>query len=122
MPSIAMHTLANPSLFVASALVLAVSATLPAQRGRAIPTSGGELSPLQACFDVKHYGLTLAIDPEEQAIEGTLVMTATATAATDAILLDLERHLAVRGVTVAGVDAEYVHKDGKIHEMNVSKY
>ena len=39
-------------------------------------TSGGALLDEQAAFDVLHYALALDVDPDAQAISGTLIMTA----------------------------------------------
>ncbi|WP_441349147.1 M1 family metallopeptidase [Streptomyces sp. NTH33] len=52
-------------------------------------------------YDVSHYGLTLAYDPDRRHLTGTAVITARATRDLSAFNLDLEG-LEVRGVTVEG--------------------
>jgi aminopeptidase N len=76
--------------------------------------SGGELIPEQACYDVLHYELALAVDPGKLAIEGTLTMSARAVGDCARLALDLDPALAVRGVTVGGKAARHEHKDGRI--------
>jgi len=61
--------------------------------------SGGVLLPEQAVYDVQRYSLALDVDPVRRAIEGTLKMSAIATAEAPRIALDLDDHLQVRGVT-----------------------
>jgi aminopeptidase N len=76
--------------------------------------SGGELKPEERAYDVKHYGLSLKIDPEAQTIEGTLTMRATVVEEASAVILDLDHHLEVRSVTVGGKAVKHDHKEGEI--------
>ena len=88
--------------------------------------SGGPLQPEQACFDVQHYELRLAVDPEQRSIEGRLVMTAQITKATKKIFLDLDsQHLDVKSVSCMEVEeaesVPFVHESGKIQIPRVGK-
>ncbi len=76
--------------------------------------SGGPLLAEQACFDVLHYELTLAVDPDQRSIDGTLVMRARATSDCARIALDLDEALAVREVTVDGDAAGVEHELGRL--------
>lgn len=62
--------------------------------------SGGPLRPDQACYDVLHYTLQIAVDPAAKAIDGTLTMDARWLAASPELALDLDPALAVRKVTL----------------------
>ena len=76
--------------------------------------SGGELLADQACYDVLHYDLTLAIDTSAQTIDGQLIMTAAVLAASEQIALDLDNRLTVSAVSVNGQPASWDHSDGRI--------
>lgn len=93
---------------------------LDAQRGDREPplSSGGELIPEQACYEVMGYRLELSVDPEARSIEGVCALLGRATEATQRIALDLDHHLAVRGVsmpTATGArPVEFEHRDRRI--------
>ena len=89
--------------FLAIALTGLLASPVFAQYGESGNTSGGPLKPEQAAFDVTFYDLRLAIDPDNQSIEGTLQMYARIVHPTDVILLDLDDALEVKGV------GEYFH-------------
>jgi hypothetical protein len=76
--------------------------------------SGGVLKPEQAVFDVRHYDLKLAIDPENKSINGSLTMDAIITAETKLVILDLDSALKVRSVKVGDKVVEFKHADGMI--------
>ena len=70
----------RPGLAV-SLLLLTACATTPAR-----PTgSGGVLSEEQAAYDVRHYRLEIAVDPETRTIHGRLRMYADLVADTEAV-------------------------------------
>ena len=75
-------------------------------------SSGGALTPEQAAYDVQHYDLALAIDPDEKAIEGTLTLTARVLAPLDELVLDLDDALSVRGVREGERSLESTHDSG----------
>ncbi len=68
----------------------------------------------EACYDVRHYDLTLRVDPAEHAIDGELRMRAVATAACAQLALDLDGALTVHSVAVDGAAATWQHQDGRI--------
>ncbi|MEL7363593.1 MAG: M1 family peptidase, partial [Bacteroidota bacterium] len=77
------------------ALVLGAAAPLTAQHAPR-NTSGGPLDPRQAAYDVHYYDLDLAIDPEAEAIEGTLTVHAAVRDSLDVLVLDLDTKLEAR--------------------------
>ncbi len=85
---------------------------LPLQDAK-LNASGGELIPEQACFDVKHYALELAVDPDARSIDGMLWMRAGVLADTNRIALDLDPHLTAHEVSGEGV-AGFEHADGRV--------
>ncbi|MEO6594875.1 MAG: M1 family metallopeptidase [Planctomycetota bacterium] len=76
--------------------------------------SGGPLIPEQACYDVLHYDLGLAVDPASRTIEGTLTMRAKAVASCAVFVLDLDAALAVRSVRLDGGDVPFEREPGRI--------
>ena len=96
-------------------LSLSFALALAAQQPEPRPNvSGGPLIAEQACFDVQHYDLALAVDPAQQTIDGTLAMTARAVGDCHRIALDLDGELGVRAVTIGGKDVKFVHEQGRI--------
>lgn len=89
-------------LLVCSLLTLA----LPAQRRN---VSGGILRPEQACYDVQHYRLQLAVDPEARSIAGSLGMRAKILARSAALDLDLDPRLEVSAVRLGEQKAPFDH-------------
>jgi len=61
--------------------------------------SGGPLMPEQAAYDVSFYELSLAIDPDRQAIKGTLLVEAEVVHPMHYLVLDLDTLLTIEGVT-----------------------
>jgi aminopeptidase N len=99
----------------AAAVALAVACpllvTAPAHADRYDPgsTSGGDPyfpAAGNGGYDVGHYDLTLAYDPATGRLDGTAVVTLTATADLDSLSLDL-RGLTVSSVLVDGKRAKY---------------
>ena len=84
----------------------------PAQGKRNV--SGRELIPEQACYDVLHYTLRLAVDPVQKSIEGSVTMRAKILASTEQLAMDLDPALTVRSVQVDGAAARFEHTDGRI--------
>jgi aminopeptidase N len=97
-------------------LLLLAACGLPAlgQGDEPLNASGGELRADQACFDVRHYDLQLAIDPEARTIEGRLIMTADVTAPSRRLALDLDNRLVISAITIDGVSASWEHSDGRV--------
>lgn len=103
-----MHCLGISVLLVPALATLA--AALPAQRN----VSGGPLRPDQACFDVRHYRLTLTVDPAEKAIDGVLRMRAVWTAESPQLALDLDAVLEVGAVSLNGEAVKHTRDGGRI--------
>jgi len=76
--------------------------------------SGGPLIAAQACYDVRHYALTLRVDPAGKRIEGSVVLRAVATAASDSLALDLDDELDVTAVHWGEGPVPFRHEDGRI--------
>ena len=99
------------------ALLLALSSACSEERPAAaefVQDSGGALLPEQAAFDVQHYDLTLAVDPELRRIEGSLTMTARAVEDLDVAVLHLDPHLAVQGVRFEDAVLDFAHENGLV--------
>ena len=96
--------------FVASLLVSASSlgaqdATEPDPDWRDPYDSGGPLIVEQAAYDVTFYDLTLAVDPTDSTIAGTLSLTARMVAPTEVVAIDLDTLLAVESVSLADLES-----------------
>ena len=65
-------------------------------------------------YDVRHYTLTLEVDPRERSIAGVLEMEARALDRATRIALDLDGRLEVSAVEVAGRAADWRHEGGRI--------
>lgn len=85
------------SLLLAPLTLMVVACSAEAQRAT-FPrnNSGGELLPEEACYDVQHYTLRLAVDPDERSIAGRLRMDALLVGESDRIVVDLDTALDVR--------------------------
>ena len=103
-----------PRLLAATFALVAILGDSSCQQRPAANVSGGPLQADQACYDVLHYDLSLAVMPESRSIDGTLVMRAVATAAIPRLALDLDAALQVRGVTLAGKPIAFAHANGHI--------
>ncbi len=85
-----------------------IAALEAAARGEAFPDdlhpetakTGKAMSPVQAAFDVRHYTLELKVMPDTRSIEGSVAVAFEALAATNAIELDLDPDLEIRGATL----------------------
>ena len=88
---------------VLAALVALLAPPATAQFGLSGNTSGAPLHPEQAAYDVQHYALDLAVDPDARTLEGSLTMRAAVTAPTTHIRLDLDDRLEVRATSASGV-------------------
>jgi aminopeptidase N len=76
--------------------------------------SGGPLIEAQAAFDVRHYDLALAVDPERRRVDGALAMRARVVGPLTRVALDLDDRLKVEDVTVQGAAAQFEHRDGRV--------
>lgn len=88
----------------AGALALAANAPAP-QKGLPPLTaqtarSGGPVDPLQAALNFDAVDLQIEVFPDRQAIAGTATLSFTARAPLDTLLLDLDRNLPVRAISI----------------------
>jgi aminopeptidase N len=90
------------SVLIAVVLLCTGCGAAPAQETR---DSGGPLLPEQAAYDVTFYDLNLRVQPDAQRIDGAVTVHATATAPLEQFVLNLDRELQVRGVTLHQEDA-----------------
>ena len=103
-------------------VVFAVVLPVYAQRelGARPTETGGPLLPEQAAFDVLSYDVSVRVDPKNQWISGTTVMTAKALKPTREIILHLDtsykidRIVGPSRMTEGQAGLKYEHKDGKI--------
>ncbi len=79
-----------------------------------VNSSGGALIAEQAAFDVLHYDLAIAVDPEGQSIRGTLTMTAKALAPLGHAVLDLDDRLVVSKAEEDGRALEFRQRGGMV--------
>lgn len=95
-------------------LALLSLAPLAAQQRTLRNASGGELRADQACFDVQHYTLRVAVDPAAKSIAGTLTMRAKWLAASPQLALDLDTPLQVDTLTLNGAAVPHERDGGRI--------
>lgn len=81
--------------------------------------SSGELTALQAAYDVQHYTLRLTIDPEQQALQGDVAMEAIAQQPITTIELDLDPRFAISTAEVNGSAVAFESSSGKLLLQNV---
>jgi aminopeptidase N len=94
-----------PALAIAALLLDSSFSALRAQEVPPRPiknTSGGELLPEEACYDVLHYALELEVDPPARQISGQLRMDAALLSASPALVFDLDETLAIAAVELDG--------------------
>ncbi len=67
--------------------------------------SGGPLIVEQAAYDVTFYDLSLAVDPADSTIAGTLRMDASVVSPADVVALDLDTLLAIESITLTDLES-----------------
>ena len=85
------------ALFLLFACVLYYPST-PLCQQLSILDTGGPLMPEQATYDVTHYDLSLDIKPDDQYIEGKVIVSARFVHPTDVFVLDLDTLLIVKHI------------------------
>ena len=78
-------------------------------------SSGGKLKPVQANMDIRHYTLSLNVDPKTESIDGFTEIDLVLANASDSLLFDLIKKYAVSEVTVDKAKATFAHNDDFIH-------
>ncbi|WP_034061724.1 M1 family metallopeptidase [Lacinutrix jangbogonensis] len=96
---------------------LAFLSTSTIAQGRDISymTSGGEIHPLQANMDIRHYTINLDIDIKNEAIKGYTTIDVMLLKPTDSILFDLVHFLKVEKITVNGAPKHFFQKQDYIY-------
>src|SRR3954471_6181002 len=72
--------------------------------------SGGKLKPEQAVMDIRHYTLTLNVDPSTKTIDGSTGIDLVLTEAAPVLLFDLIDRYKITEVTVDGKKSPYVYE------------
>jgi len=76
--------------------------------------SGGKLSPDQAIMDIRHYTVSLTVDPDQKSINGFTEIDLILSAPTERLVFDLTNVLQVNKVWVNGKEAKQDHVDHKL--------
>ena len=79
-----------------------------------MPGSGGRLPASMAAYDVRHYGLTVRVDPTERRIDGHNTVTVEVREPTEIFEINLDGRLEVVSVKSAGLSCAFRHLDGVI--------
>ena len=101
-----------------SSLLLLVSISAQRELGARPTDSGGVLMPEQAAYDVKHYDLSVSVNPAEKSIKGALTVRALIVKPLEYLALDLDMPLTVETATLISrqkpLPLEFERKEGKI--------
>lgn len=76
--------------------------------------SGGKLKPEQANMDIRHYAITLDVDPNQKSINGFTEIDLKLAASTNVLLFDLVNLLTVSKVSVNGKPEKFTHENDLI--------
>jgi len=77
-------------------------------------TSGGKLNPEQAIMDIRHYTVSLTVDPVQKSIDGFAEIELIASKATAVLLFDFTTMLTVRKVWVNKKEQRFTHQDNLV--------
>lgn len=100
------------------AFITIISYGLSAQNLR----SGGVLKPVQANMDIRHYTLSLDVDPVQKTFNGFTEIDLILAKPSNTLLLDLWNGLNVKQIVVNGKQATYTHKDDLINITNAADW
>ena len=76
--------------------------------------SGGEIPPEMAAYDVRHFDLSVSIDPEAQQIDGSNTITVEAVKDLTRFAINLDNRLEVETVIADGASCTFRHREGVI--------
>ncbi|TYB79387.1 M1 family metallopeptidase [Bizionia myxarmorum] len=111
------------SKIVLSLLLLLFSLNLSAQdRDISYMTSGGEIHPIQANMDIRHYTINLDVDIENESINGFTEVTMLLEKPSDSLLLDLIHFLKVNSVSVNGETTAFFQKKDYLYIVNKNSF
>ena len=109
--------------FIFTALLLAFTAMCPAQdRDLSYMSSGGQLKPLQAIMDIRHYTLALDVDIPNQSINGYTEIDLVLSQPTDTLLLDLAHLYTVKSITVNKKTEKFYQQADLIYIVNTASF
>ena len=77
--------------------------------------SGGPIMPEQGAYDVTFYELSLDIQPEQQSINGTVLVEAIVVQPLHVLVLDLDTTLVVTEAQENNTSLNIIRKEGKVH-------
>jgi len=77
--------------------------------------SGGVLKPEQANMDVRHYAVSLTVDPAQQSIDGYTIIDVVLAQPTTTLLFDLLNNFKVSKVWVNGKEQAFTHPNDLIY-------
>jgi aminopeptidase N len=77
-------------------------------------TSGGKLKPEQAIMDVRHYTISLKVDPVQRSIDGFTTIDVIMAKPTRVLLFDLLDSLNIHSVLVNGKTEAFTYKNNMI--------
>lgn len=85
-------------------------------------TSGGEIHPLQANMDIRHYTINLDVDIENESIAGFVEASIILNKSTDSVLFDLVHFLKVDKVSVNGKNTDFFQKKDYLYIVNKNSF
>lgn len=91
-------------------LLLCIAASVSAQNLK----SGGKLKPEQAIMDIRHYTITLNVDPAKQSIDGNTEISFILSQPTQVLLFDLVDLLKVEKVWVNKKEQTFTHENNQV--------
>ena len=94
----------------------------PVNRDISYMTSGGEIHPLQANMDIRHYTIKLDVDTENQSIQGSNTIDIILQKPTDSLLFDLVHFLKVDNITVNGESKDFYQKQDYIYIIDNNSF
>lgn len=81
--------------------------------------SGGVLKPEQAIMDIRHYTISLDVDPQQKTINGYTEIDLKLTRPSDILLFDLWHGLTISTITVNGKKQNFTHGDDDLIRVNL---
>ncbi len=82
--------------------------------------SGGKLKPEQANMDIRHYAITLDVDPAQKSINGFTEIDLNLKEGSDVLLFDLVNLLKVNKISVNGKQEKFTHENDLIRITTAS--
>lgn len=83
-------------------------------------TLRGSITPEREWWDLKHYDLTVQIDPDTKSIKGSNKITYQVLSNAQVLQIDLQEPLKITGVTQGGENLTF-RREGAVHWVNLTK-